>query len=170
MFACFEGGYFYGDGMKFIMLTQDKFAIVDDENFNWLNRYNWCAKKHRNTFYAVRGKYGKTIRMHREILGLKEGDGKQTDHKNHNGLDNRETNIRVCTNRQNAQNSLMRKTNKSGYKGLRWDKTVRKWQARIGHKGTKISLGYFKNKIDAAKAYNAKAIELFGEYASTNKI
>ena len=72
-----------------IPLTQGKSTTVDAEDFDRLNNFKWCAKKDGNTYYAVRtimqNHKQKFIRMHREILGLKAGDGRETDHINGNG-------------------------------------------------------------------------------------
>lgn len=156
--------------MKRIPLTQGKFAIVDDELYEWLNQWKWFAQKDKYTYYAGRnvGKWPnqKMIFMHRQILGLKYKDGKQTDHSNSNGLDNRQSNIRICTIAQNNQNRRCWKNVK--LKGVRWYKDIQKWRSRICYKGKFIHLGYFKNEIDAAKAYDKKAKELFGEFVHTN--
>lgn len=156
--------------MKEIPLTQGKIAIVDDEDYQGLSQYKWCAAKLHGIFYAVRavrGENKKHILMHREILGLTKGDGKQTDHHNHNSLDNRKCNIRICSNRQNQQNRH-KKRGCSQYKGVSWYKRDKKWFAQIKVNSQKIHLGCFNNQIDAAKAYDKKAKELFGEFACTN--
>lgn len=89
------------------------------------------------------------------------------DHRFHNTLDNRRCNIRTCTTAQNQHNQ--RKTRGlSQYKGVSWHKTNKKWQALIRLNGQRIYLGYFNNEIDAAKAYDKKARELFREFAFTN--
>ncbi len=167
-----------GIEMKYIPLTQGKFAIVDGENFNQLSKYKWHIVKARNTFYAARainhktsnGKYKcETIYMHRFILGAKKGQ--HTDHKNHNGLDNRCCNIRLCTHRQNQYNrKLIKIPTSSKYKGISWKKRDRKWEARIGFNYKTIFLGCYDNEIEAAKAYDKKAKELFGEFAYLNFI
>lgn len=176
-------GLFIGDRtMRRIPLTQNKFALVDDENYEWLNQWKWCTLKIKtkigNLFYATRaitqksGKPGKRkmVSMHRQILGLKQGDGKQTDHQNHNGLDNREYNLRVCTQFQNNCNRLPT-GGISKYKGVtrqRYKHYKSKWKASIKYNRKIIYLGYFENEIEAAKAYDKKAKELFGEFAYLN--
>jgi len=159
---------FIGDKMKRIPLTQGKFAIVDDKNYEWLNQWKWYALKVGNTYYAAR--YGGgghenpiVILMHRQILGLRKGDNNQTDHRNHNGLDNHKVNLRLCNCSQNAANRKYR-TNKSGYKGVYYSKKMEKWYVQIRHK----HIGFYDNKINAARAYDKKAKELFGEFANTN--
>jgi hypothetical protein len=161
--------------MKKITLTQGKFALVDDENYEDLIQFKWCAIRVRNTFYAersVRVNGKKRIeRMHRRILGLKSGDGKRVDHINHDGLDNRNKNIRICTNRENQQNqTIKRSNNTSGYKGVHWHKQAKKWQAQIQVDSQYKYLGLFKSKVKAAQAYNDAAIKYFGEFANLNQI
>ena len=155
-----------------IPLTQGKSTTVDDEDFDRLNAYKWYANKEGNTYYAVRHskrQNRKMIRMHREILGFKAGDGKQIDHINSNGLDNRRANLRICTRSQNKQNQHS-VCGTSRYKGVCWHKQTKKWQADICLERRQIHLGLFDNEIEAAKAYDAKAKELFGEFAKYNFI
>ncbi len=164
--------------MKKIPLTQNKFAVVDDEDYERTNKHNWYANKNFNTFYAVRDSWIKQgssgfhrkVFMHRLILGLKYGDGKQTDHINNNGLDNRKANLRTCTTAQNQHNRQQHKTGRSQYKGVSWDKVRRKWQVNIKIGNKRVELGGFNNEIDAAQTYNQKAKELFGKFARPNVI
>lgn len=154
--------------MKEIQLTQGYAALVDDEDYEWLNRYKWQSLTGRATVYAVRRKpapypRNRPSQMHREIL--KAPDGVNVDHINGNGLDNRRCNLRLCTDQQNNWNARTRKDNSSGYKGVSWHKHQKKWQAQIGLNGKRISLGYFKDKLEAKQAYDAKAKEWFGEFA-----
>ena len=106
--------------------------------------------------------------MHREILGLENRDGKTTDHVNHNGLDNRESNIRVCTCTENQHNRRPEKNRSSKYKGVSRVESRNNWVAYIRNNGTLMYLGHFRDEIEAAKTYDAKAIELFGEFAYIN--
>ena len=155
-----------------IPLTQMFYALVDGKNYDWLNRWQWRARKDYNTFYAVRyeqnrfTRKSKVIIMHREILGLKFGDGKITDHINGYGLDNRELNIRICNNSQNQHNSRIRVDNTSGYKGV--TKARQKWAVAIRNHGILIRLGCYETKEEAARVYDEQAKKLFGEFARTN--
>ena len=90
------------------------------------------------------------------------------DHINGNPLDNRKSNLRICTNAENQRNRGVNKNNTSGYKGVCWAKQNKKWKARIKHNGKLIHLGYYKDKEEAARAYDKKAKELHGEYAYLN--
>ena len=149
--------------MKEIGLTQGKVALVDDEDYEWLKQYKWCCASGKGLVYATRQSRGKSVFMHRIILNTPQG--MHTDHINHDGLDNRRCNLRICTNSQNQANGNIRKDNTTGRKGTTWDKNKRKYLARIKFHGRYAHIGYFDKIEDAANAYNAKAKELFGEFA-----
>ena len=167
-------GFFIGDKMKRLDISTPKypntFTLVDDESFEELSKHKWCVQKGGNTFYAVRNmprdKNGKRkrVQMHRQIMNCP--DNLQTDHINHNGLDNRKMNLRVCTHSENHGNSLPRKGCTSKHKGV--SRHGGKWQSRIKHNSKEIYLGFFATEIEAAEAYDAKAKELFGEFAYLN--
>ena len=161
--------------MKYIKLTQGKFAIVDDEDYAKLMKHKWYAKQTHGIWYAFThirvgsGRIG--ISMHRFLLNPPAG--MQVDHKDHNGLDNRRYNrrynIRICTHAQNIQNQRRKQGSKtSKYKGVFWHTKNKYWYVQIKQNGKKTSLGAFDNEIEAAKTYDKKAIELFGEFANTN--
>ena len=159
--------------MKTIPLTQGKFAIVDDEDFEKLNVHKWHLQKSANFYYyAVRRKNirGKEIAiyMHREILGLRPTDNQVVDHIDHEGLNNRRFNIRICTNQENRMNSKHNKNSLSKFKGVSWHKHRRKWYASIKVNGRSQHLGSFDSEIEAAKVYDSKAKKLCGEFACTN--
>ncbi len=149
-----------------IPLTQGKFAIVDAEDFDRLNRYQWYACKCKSTFYAARVEGGKTIRMHRDIMCAPKG--LLVDHIKHNRLDNRKSNLRLCTNAQNCYNQRASSTGTSRYKGLSWHKFSRKWSSRIRYDGKFYNLGDYEDQIEAAAVYDDKVVELFGEFACLN--
>lgn len=154
-----------------IPLTQDLFTLVDGEDFEWLSRWKWHAQKCKHTWYAIRNIYRprqEKIRMHRLILGFSKGDGKQTDHRNSIGLDNRRENLRECTHAQNMQNRRIQQDGVSQYKGVNWDKKTGKWRAQIQLNGKVKHLGYSNDEVKAAEFYDAKAKELFGEFAHLN--
>ncbi len=148
--------------MKEIKLTKGMVAIVDDEDYEWLIKRKWHF--HSSGGYAARRKWpeNKISLMHREIMNTP--DGMDTDHKNRNGLDNRRHNLRICTRSQNNLNKGREIRNKSGYKGVVWMPGKKLWRVNVAGEYA----GKFKNIIDAAKAYDKKAIEMFGEFARTN--
>lgn len=95
----------------------------------------------------------------------------QVDHINGDGLDNRKSNLRICNASQNVANKGKIKSNTSGYKGVFYVKGRRKnWVSQIGKDMKLIRIGYFGTKEEAAKAYNDKALELFGEFAFLNRL
>ena len=155
------------DGKK-IKLTRGKFAIVDSEDFEWLNQWKWHAGKGGK--YAARKIYPseRVIYMHRLLMNTPEN--METDHVNGNGLDNRKKNLRVCTGAENRMNHKLLSTNKSGFNGVSWNKDIRKWSVCISVKAKTIHGGEFKDIIEAAKKYNELAKKYFGKYARYNKI
>ena len=159
--------------MKQIELTQGKVAIVDDADYDWLNQYKWYANEEESGFYAVRSssqKKGKRhqIRMHRLILGLEFGDSQQTDHQNHNTLDNRQDNIRIASSNQNSRNTKSHRDSTSKFKGVSWYKLLKKWRTDILVSGKPTYLGSFVDEEMAAMAYDLVARKVFGKFAYLN--
>jgi len=155
---------------KRIPLTQGKFAIVDAEDYERLNRHKWCVENYHNTYYAQRGiiRNGKhiSIRMHQEVLSIPHGT--RINHRNGNHLDNRKSNLRPATRKQSSYSARPMKNCTSKYKGVCWNKSMKKWCASIKCNYKPYHLGYFDNEKPAARAYDRKAIELFGEFAYLN--
>jgi hypothetical protein len=155
--------------MKEIPLTQDKTALVDDADYGWLSEFTWHAVKAWSTFYAatnVRLPSGGRIKayMHRMILGL-EGD-MESDHRNHNGLDNQRFNLRPVTTSQNQMNATIRNNNTTGIKGVYFNKARKTWTAQIKVRGRHICLGCFHDIEDAIKARLVAQLSYFGEFAN----
>jgi hypothetical protein len=86
------------------------------------------------------------------------------DHRNGNHLDCRLENLRVCTTAQNTQNTPLLKNNTTGFRGVCFSSKASKYKAEITHNKKRFHLGYYDTAEDAAKVYNEKAKELFGEY------
>lgn len=159
-----------------IPLTQNRYAKVDPADYLWLSQFRWCCKANRDTCYAIRHiqERGRTkrIHMHRQIMNTP--DEMICDHKNHNGLDNRRTNLRNCTIEQNNANRRKRATGhgsrapSSRYLGVSWCPRRKKWASYIKHKGRAKNLGLFAIEEDAARAHDKAAWELWGEYACLN--
>lgn len=149
--------------MKKIRLTQNRFALVDDKDFEWLNQWKWCC----SSGYAVRRVGDKHVKMHRIIVGLKPGNVLQTDHIDGNRLNNKRHNLRVCTHTQNNHNR-QKIRGSSCYKGVHWCNRSKKWVSRIRICKKLKLLGYFESETEAAKTYDRVAIKYFGAYAFLN--
>lgn len=149
--------------MKQIQLTKGYVALVDDEDYEYLSQFKWKVRIGRRTMYAVRHI---EISMHRAVIQV--DDDKVVDHINRNGLDNRKKNLRACTQLQNKYNSTGKIGGTSKYKGVTWNKQHKKWKARVHTNRKEIFLGYHANEEDAARAYDLKAREIFGEFAFLN--
>lgn len=158
--------------MKEILLTQNKIALVDDDDYDKINRYKWCANFDGNKWYALRSIRKSThktaISMQRELLGLEFGDDSECDHKNGNGLDNQKYNLRICSHAENCRNRKLRIGCTSKFKGVYWNKQCKKWHSRIQYNFKTIHLGYFNSEIEAAAVYDNAAIKYHGEFAKLN--
>jgi hypothetical protein len=162
----------YGYAFRRIPLTQGLFAIVDPDDYVRLSRYKWrvCRTRGKNILYAERsvrrsdGRY-KRILMHRQLMHVP--DGYVIDHINGCGLDNRRANLRLATVAQNAWNSKKRNP-RSGYKGVWFARDKGMWRASIVCNRRRKHLGYFKDRVQAAKAYDKAAIKLHKQFASLN--
>jgi hypothetical protein len=153
--------------VKEIKLTQGKVALVDDEDFETLNVHKWHAYLDGHVYYVVRGIHilgvgWTTEKLHRRVLSLVVNrdltKGEHCDHINGDGLDNQRVNLRVATKAQNGRNCRRRAANPaSRYLGVTLDKRAKdkqakKWQARVGVHGKRVSLGYYATEMAAAQA------------------
>lgn len=156
-----------------IPLTKGKFATIDESDLQLVSQFVWHTADRGRTCYAAtsrdRRSTGEAIYLHRLIAN--PGPGQHVDHINGNGLDCRRENLRLCTNAENRRN--MRKTRgESRFKGVSIDprQPGRPWCSYINHENRKISLGSYESETEAARAYNAAAVELHGQFANLNVI
>ena len=156
--------------MKEIQLNKGMVALVDDDDFERINKYKWQAYKKRHVWYAknVKRKDKKRIvvKMHHFILN--QVSETIIDHKNRIGIDNRKDNLRICTSQQNTQNSRIRKTNTSGYKGVSLSKKNQKYRCNITINYKAFCFGEYTSAIAAATVYDFFAYKLHGEFAGLN--
>lgn len=145
-----------------------KFILVDNEDYDRLKNYGWCISFKNNRVICVQAHINyKTVLIHRFILNPPKHF--TVDHINGNPLDNRKSNLRLCSQRQNVFNARKLRPNKtSKYKGVYWFKDKNKWCVNIGIYGKTYYCGLFKVQKDAAHIYDQYALQLFGDYASTN--
>jgi len=162
--------------MKKIKLQKGFFTIVDDDDYGELVKYKWYAHCKVRKHYVLccipiskkKGIFKRSeLSMSRYILNI--SDPKiVVDHINGNTFDNRRSNLRACTSAENTRNMVKHKDSSSKYKGVHCIKINEKWRSIIRVNKIAISLGYFTNEIEAAKAYDIAAVKYFGEFARPN--
>lgn len=143
-------------------------ALVDAVDFQELSKWRWRKTSHGYIARGLRvnGKQ-KQVYMHRHIMSPERG--MVVDHKNGNGLDNRRSNLRVCTQAQNVANSRMKNTNTSGFKGVCWSEPMQKWVARLTVDYKQVVLGYATSKRAAYRMYVNALRQAAGEYANLKR-
>jgi hypothetical protein len=150
--------------MKTIELSKGAFAIVDDADYERVNHYSWHLSSQGYAEGCTRKAEGQNrLYMARFILGVTDAT-KQVDHINGNPLDNRRSNLRICTAKENMRNRTSKNTN--GFKGVH--RQLKKFRAIIHKDYKQIYLGTFDTAEEAARAYDKAAREMFGEFAKLN--
>lgn len=157
--------------MKKIPLLSGSFVSVDDEDFDFLMRWNWSVGSNGYPKRQCRiGGKNKTFYMHRVIM--KVGAKHSVDHINGKKTENTKGNLRVCSHGQNMKNMRKPKNNTSGYKGVffitRLAGMRKPWQSQITSDGKKMHQGYFATKEEAARAYDRAAKKHHGQFAKLN--
>jgi hypothetical protein len=155
-----------------INLTRGLNTIIDDIDYERISKNKFNAHKDRGRFYVTRTSLAdgkkRLIYLHREIWEIHNEPipvGKEIDHINGDGLDNRLDNLRLCEHGQNLCNRCQQSNNNSSkFKGVSWNKKSQKWEVHVSHE----YLGLFTKEHEAALAYDKRAKELFGEYARLN--
>lgn len=145
-----------------LALTQEQFAIIDIEDYPRVKKFLWFAvRTPRNTFYARSGKDNENCLLHRFILDQASIDVEMVvDHKNGNGLDNRKSNLRVCTQSENSRNRSGA-SKVTQFKGIYLSKNTGKWIATL-------NLGSFDTEEEAARAYDHALRYVFVEFGKPN--
>jgi len=149
-----------GDYVECVNPNTGLVFLIDEEDLEKIRGGFWHTGG--NKHYVISNIKG---RLHRLVMGCK--DDVFIDHISGNVLDNRKRNLRICTNTENSWNKGKYKTNKSGYKGVSWQKNRNKWQASITKNRKQIHLGFYSTKEEAYEAYCKAAMELHGEFAKT---
>jgi hypothetical protein len=152
-----------------IPLSRGLVALVDDADADAVRAVGkWYANPSDRAFYArknfqVRPGQWVSVRMHTFLTGWP-----LVDHRNGDGLDNRRANLRPTSPAGNGQNKGLRTDNASGYKGVYWHTQSRRWRGQIYVDGRSVHLGSFGDPITAASAYDAAALDAWGEFARLN--
>lgn len=152
--------------MSIINITQGKVAIVDAEDFEQINQWRWFANRKGKLWYVgrwvtIEGKKYQ-VYMHRFITNAPKG--KVVDHINGNGLDNRRSNLRICTHRENLRNRGATSKNEYGNKCIYWDKSRNQWSVRVNVGGKLAYLGRFKDLAKAILVRDNFLKEFHGEF------
>lgn len=146
-----------------------KYTIIDDEDYGYLNQWNWYFGGGDYTgSYVIRKSPEGTRYIHRELMHPKKGE--YVDHINGNKLDNRKKNLRIVDGTQNLANMHKTRVGSSKYKGVQWRKDTKMWRVRVKVYGQEIHGGYYYDEKEAAKAYNRIAKDVFGQHSYLNKV
>jgi hypothetical protein len=145
-----------------IPLTDGGYAYVDAADYEWLRQWTW----HLENGYAARWDKRKKVLMHRQIMPPPRG--MVVDHFDGNKVNNCRINLRVCTRSENSRNRRKCGGASSVYKGVYYNRERHKWSARCIYRDEPIWLGYFDSEVEAARAYDRMAVELFGAFARLN--
>jgi len=158
-----------------IPLSNGKYAIVDDEDYELVSKFKWHYLPSNRNGYAIshchlgmlnKKRITSTILLHRLIM--RPPKGVNIDHISGNGLDCKRNNMRFCNQSENLRNSRPQKNTRSKYKGVSWHNKLGKWRAYINISAKQIHLGIYGSEIEAAHAYNAASIKYFGDFAYLN--
>lgn len=153
----------------FVETTRGFITLVSPEDAHLLDR-SWHASPRRNGRVCYADGWNKerrsTISLHRMVMGFPL---KPVDHINRNGMDNRRSNLRICTPSQNVANGSATRNKSSRFKGVHYSQAENRWIAVVTQNGRPVFRKRFKSEADAASAYDMAARELFGEFATTNQ-
>lgn len=146
--------------MKKIMLNRYRrkpclWAFIDDRDYKRVKKHKWY-RSHQG--YAITNIDGKRVYLHRFILGYPDGS---VDHISRIKLDNRRSNLRICTTQENVRNSNLSRANTSGYKGVSWRSDRKKWRAYIFIDYKQLCLGVFEKLEDAIKVRKEAELKLW---------
>lgn len=158
-------------------LGEGKYALVDDKHYDLLSRLSWHAKYNHSTYYAATyintrrrnpdGRWRYYEVMMQNLIMPPHGNY-LIDHRDGNGLNNQESNLRYANRTQNGANRRIASNNVSGYVGVHWCNTINKWVSRIRVRQKTINLGSYDDVTEAARVRDQAAIRYFGEFAKLN--
>jgi HNH endonuclease/AP2 domain len=156
-----------------IPLTRGMFTIVDAADLPFVSSFKWCAQPvGQGRFYVSTRRNNKLLLLHRVLL--RAAEDQWVDHINHDPLDNRRSNIRLCSKQENAINKTKQLgCHLSQYKGVAYAAYLNKknpWMAFISKNKKRTHLGYFPTELEAAQAYNQAALHLHKEFACLNPL
>lgn len=159
--------------MRELQLTKGEVALVDDDDFYWLNQWRWHSIAIKGKSYVFRSRKNNHLGLssraylHRIVMRT-EDPNLVVDHIDGNPFNNQKCNLRVCTKLENGKNVTSHKGSSSKFLGVSWDKQRKKWSAQLTHKGKVVYSQRFESEEDAARAYDSKARVFHGTFANLN--
>jgi hypothetical protein len=148
--------------------------FINREEAEKVAEHNWRVWKRNNTdrvyfLTAIKNPDNKYIGLYLHRFIMDAPSDMLVDHKDPSAtLDNRKSNLRLATTHENQHNQRPQIGRGSRFKGVSWFKPTSKWQVHIRVNGKQKNLGLYSSETDAARAYDARALELFGEFAHLN--
>ena len=149
-------------------LSDGSEMLLDDRDTDLFDRHAPWHRHHKGYVVTSIKRFGEWTKITFHSLVAQRMGIDRPDHRNRNKLDNRRENLRPATDSQQNANRQRLRTNKSGYKGVSWSSSKRRWRAQIDVNNVKMHLGYYKTRLEAAWAYDHAALKYFGEYAVLN--
>lgn len=155
-----------GESVRTIPLGDGVYAYVDAADYEWLSQWQWRLHGGYPARHPNRKGKKTVVFMHREIM--RPPKGKIVDHISGNRCDNTRANLRNITMQENMQNKKKQAGASSIYKGVSLNRKTGRWRSQVNRGKESYFLGEFDVEVEAAKAYDHKAVEVFGEYARPN--
>lgn len=149
-------------------LSRGKVTLIDAADFEKVGRFKWTFATAGYACRSIRRSDNskQMVLLHRVLMDAKPEQ--DIDHINHDGLDNRRSNLRLCSTSENLRNARAKRNGVSKYKGVCWDKSRSCWKSEIRITHKRKYIGRFCSEEEAAKAYDKAARFYFGEFAYLN--
>ena len=165
--------YIINDNYVEIIIESKVYGVIrvkiDNDDLEKCSKLTWHYAKNKDSKYIQTRIKGKMIKLHRYIMNMNNSN-LVVDHINRNPLDNRKSNLRICSYKENSFNKSIRVDNTSGIPGVSFHKTNKKWRAKIKYNNLTIHLGYFEDINEALINRRVAEEILFGEYSSNEKL